>query len=149
MHDIGILASTDPVALDKACLDLVFNYNSTTGDDAVPLQQRINRQHGTHTVDYAAQIGLGSLQYMLIDIKDAAGINQPSVSSNRYNVYSLDGKKLLTNAASLDGLPKGTYIVNGEKKDCGSERAARAEQMKAPKKAPQERKAAHDAAKPQ
>jgi len=116
MHDIGILASRDPVALDKACLDLVFNYNSTVGDDAAPLQQRINRQHGTHTVDYAAQLGLGSLQYSLIDIKDAAGISHPTAPTERYNVYSLDGKKLLTNAASIEGLPKGTYIVNGEKR---------------------------------
>lgn len=114
MHDIGILASCDPVALDKACLDLVFNYNSTSGDDAAPLQQRINRQHGTHTVEYAAALGLGSLQYSLI--KNASSITAPSASSERYNVYSLDGKKLLTNATSLSGLHAGTYIVNGEKK---------------------------------
>ena len=65
MKDIGILASTDPVALDKACLDLVFNHKATPGDDEKPL---INRQHGTHIVDYAAQIGLGSMKYKLINI---------------------------------------------------------------------------------
>ena len=70
MKDIGILASTDPVALDKACLDLVFNYSSTTGDDASPLQQRINRQYGTYIVDYAEQIGLGTKQYQLIDLNN-------------------------------------------------------------------------------
>ena len=68
VKDMGILASTDPVALDQACLDLVFNHVSTAGDDAKPLQERINRQHGTHTVDYAAKIGLGSQQYELINI---------------------------------------------------------------------------------
>ena len=68
VKDMGILASTDPVALDQACLDLVFNHVSTAGDDAKPLQERINRQHGTHTVDYAAQIGLGSQKYELISI---------------------------------------------------------------------------------
>lgn len=68
MKDIGILASLDPVALDKACLDLVFHYPSTHGDDATALQERINRQHGTHIVDYAKQIGLGSLNYKLVDI---------------------------------------------------------------------------------
>lgn len=68
VKDMGILASTDPVALDQACLDLVFNHVSTAGDDAKPLQDRINRQHGTHTVDYAAQIGLGSQKYELISI---------------------------------------------------------------------------------
>lgn len=68
VKDMGILASTDPVALDQACLDLVFNHESSAGDDAKPLQDRINRQHGTHTVDYAAQIGLGSQKYELISI---------------------------------------------------------------------------------
>ena len=116
MKDIGILASTDPVALDKACLDLVFNYNSTTSDNAVPLQNRINRQHGTHIVDYAEQIGLGMKSYQLISLDQSSSIDSTrSAGSLRYNVYSLDGKKLLTNAASLDGLAKGTYIINGQK----------------------------------
>ena len=116
MKDIGILASTDPVALDKACLDLVFNYNSTSGDNASDLQQRINRQHGTHIVDYAEQIGLGTKSYQLISLDQASSVEGTrSTGSLRYNVYSLDGRKVLTNAASLDGLAKGTYIVNGEK----------------------------------
>jgi len=68
LKDIGILASTDPVALDQACLDLVFNYPSTKGDDAKALIERINSRHGTHTVDYAAQIGLGSQKYEIINI---------------------------------------------------------------------------------
>ena len=116
MNDIGILASTDPVALDKACLDLVFNYNSTTGDNAVPLQNRINRQHGTYIVDYAEQIGLGTKSYQLIDIQTSGIDGAQITTSYRYNVYSLDGKKVLDNASSLDGLAKGTYIVNGEKR---------------------------------
>lgn len=69
LKDMGILASTDPVALDKACLDLVFNHQATEGDDSKPLIERINRQHGTYIVDYAEQIGLGSRQYQLIEIK--------------------------------------------------------------------------------
>ena len=68
LKDIGVLASTDPVALDQACLDLVFNYPSTKGDDAKALIERINSRHGTHTVDYAAQIGLGSQKYEIINI---------------------------------------------------------------------------------
>ena len=117
MHDIGILASLDPVALDKACLDLVFNYNSTAGDDASALQQRINRQHGTHTVTYAEQIGLGTQHYTLVSLDSQTGIDGTrATQSERFNVYSLDGKKLLTNATNLDGLTKGTYIVNGEKR---------------------------------
>lgn len=68
LKDIGILASTDPVALDKACLDLVFNHKASAGDDNKPLIERINRQHGTYIVDYAEQIGLGTTKYKLVKI---------------------------------------------------------------------------------
>lgn len=68
MKDMGILASLDPVALDQACLDLVFNHKSTTGDDSAALKERINSRHGTHAVDYAAKIGLGSQNYKIVDI---------------------------------------------------------------------------------
>lgn len=70
LKDIGILASTDPVALDKACTDLVFNHTNTSGDDARPLQQRINRQHGLHILGYAESIGLGTTSYEIIDIDE-------------------------------------------------------------------------------
>ena len=65
MHDIGILASTDPVAVDKACIDLV--YEQQDGDGA-SLVNRIESRNGTHTLDYAEQIGLGNLYYRLVDI---------------------------------------------------------------------------------
>ena len=68
MKDVGILASLDPVALDKACLDLVFGHTDSNGDDSKPLQERINRQHGTYIVDYAEQIGLGTRKYKLVNI---------------------------------------------------------------------------------
>ena len=68
MRDIGILASTDPVALDQACLDLVFDHENSTSDDATALQNRINERHGTHTVDYAEQIGLGTRKYKIVSI---------------------------------------------------------------------------------
>jgi uncharacterized Fe-S center protein, putative ferredoxin len=116
MKDIGILASLDPVALDKACLDLVFNHESTTGDNSVPLIQRINSRHGAHTVDYAAEIGLGTLAYELIDITDAGGIGDIEADGIRkYNVYDMNGTKLLTNADCLDSLTSGLYIINGIK----------------------------------
>ena len=69
LKDMGILASLDPVALDKACLDLVFNHKAAPGDDEQPLIERINRQHGTYIVDYAEKIGLGSKTYKLITLK--------------------------------------------------------------------------------
>lgn len=69
LRDIGILASTDPVALDQACLDLVFNHtNNSSDDDAKPLIERINKKHGVHTVEYAAQLGLGTRKYNIVDI---------------------------------------------------------------------------------
>ncbi len=68
LKDMGILASTDPVALDQACLDLVFNHKTSKGDDEKPLIERINRQHGTYITDYAEKIGLGSKKYTLVSI---------------------------------------------------------------------------------
>ena len=69
LKDMGILASTDPVALDQACLDLVFNHEAKPGDDNKPLIERINRQHGTYITVYAEQIGLGSRKYELVELK--------------------------------------------------------------------------------
>lgn len=66
MKDIGILASTDPVALDQACLDLVHAVKPTEGNDNRPLVNRIESLHGRHTVDYAETIGLGSKNYELV-----------------------------------------------------------------------------------
>ena len=66
--DMGILASTDPVALDQACIDLVFNHEASEGDNPEPLKKRINEMHGTHTIDHAEKIGLGSKNYKLISI---------------------------------------------------------------------------------
>ena len=66
MKDIGILASTDPVALDQACLGLVYAVKPTEGNDNRPLINRIESLHGRHTVDYAETIGLGSKKYELV-----------------------------------------------------------------------------------
>ena len=117
--DIGILASTDPVALDKACLDLIFDYNPTPGNNPQPLIDRITELHGTHIIEYAEEIGLGTQQYNLIDI-GFTGIGEidpqnPDPESLRYNVFTIDGKKILNNAKSLESLPSGVYIINGKK----------------------------------
>lgn len=66
--DYGILASTDPVALDKACVDIIFNMTPSEGNDNAPLKERISSRHGTHTIDHAAAIGLGSTEYEIISI---------------------------------------------------------------------------------
>lgn len=69
LRDMGIMASTDPVALDQACLDMVFRHKDTDGNTAQPLIQRIREKHGTHTVDYAERIGLGSKKYIITEIE--------------------------------------------------------------------------------
>ena len=65
MKDIGILASTDPVAIDKACLDLVYN-SSDPGKDH--LIERIESRNGIHTIDSAYELGIGNKEYELINI---------------------------------------------------------------------------------
>lgn len=70
MKDIGILASTDPVALDQACVDLVFNYPSTNDDNAAALIERINSRHGIHTIEHAEAIGLGTRKYQIVNIDE-------------------------------------------------------------------------------
>lgn len=117
MADIGILASTDPIALDKACLDLVFSHDNTSGDTSVPLQNRINDRHGTWIVEYGEQIGLGTQAYNLIDIDDDSGIDSTIANQGTplYNVYSIDGKRVLSRAKDISSLPSGIYIINGKK----------------------------------
>ena len=70
LQDMGIMASLDPVAVDQACLDKVFNYKGKPGDDNKPLIERINRQHGTYITEYAEQIGLGSKTYTLVNLDE-------------------------------------------------------------------------------
>ena len=63
MHDIGILASTDPVALDQACIDQVF-----LAPDSNSLQERILSKNGLHILKHAEEIGFGNRAYELIDM---------------------------------------------------------------------------------
>lgn len=65
MGDIGILASLDPVALDKACTDLV---RASEDHGKIHLIERIDSRHGMHTLDYAEQLGIGSQKYELIKL---------------------------------------------------------------------------------
>ncbi len=65
LHDIGILASTDPVALDQACVDLVYQNIDNGGDSLV---QRIEDKNGLLTLENAQDIGLGSRNYKIENI---------------------------------------------------------------------------------
>ena len=64
MHDIGILASLDPVALDQACVDLVYK-----AKDSGSLIERIESRNGIHTLEHTEKIGFGSRYYRLVEIK--------------------------------------------------------------------------------
>ena len=65
IKDIGILASNDPVALDQACLDLVYQSEDPGKADLI---ERIESRNGVHTVEAAANLGVGSREYELISI---------------------------------------------------------------------------------
>jgi uncharacterized Fe-S center protein len=65
MQDIGILASLDPVALDQACVDLVY-----AAPDGKDLIARIESRNGIHTLEHAEAIGLGSRKYELVNLDE-------------------------------------------------------------------------------
>jgi uncharacterized Fe-S center protein len=65
MKDIGILASTDPVAIDQACIDLV---NASTDEGKEHFLERVNSRNGVYTIEVAEKIGLGCRDYNLINI---------------------------------------------------------------------------------
>ncbi len=66
MHDIGILASSDPVALDQACVDLVY----ASQDDTASLIQRMESRNAYHVLEHGEEIGLGSRTYRLVNIDE-------------------------------------------------------------------------------
>lgn len=63
MEDVGILGSIDPVALDRACVDLVY-----ADENGADLIARMESRNGLHTLDYAEQIGLGTQSYELVEV---------------------------------------------------------------------------------
>lgn len=65
MKDIGVLASLDPVALDQACIDLIYNSKDPGKEHFI---KRVERQNGIHTIEAASSIGVGSRNYELINI---------------------------------------------------------------------------------
>ena len=65
MKDIGILASLDPIAIDQACIDLVYNSNDEGKDHFI---ERVESRHGVHTIEAAAELGFGNREYELINV---------------------------------------------------------------------------------
>ncbi len=101
MHDIGILASYDPVAVDQACLDLIAQAENNTN-----FLNRVNRQNGYHTLEHAAQIGLGSREYRLVDID-----NEPAPRPQANMTYA-DGVLTISNLEDSAKLIHASY-TNG------------------------------------
>jgi hypothetical protein len=66
MKDIGILVSLDPIAIDQACLDLVYRSDDPGRDH---LLERIESRNGVHTIEAAAKLGFGSREYELVEVK--------------------------------------------------------------------------------
>lgn len=65
MKDIGVLISLDPVAIDQACLDLVY---ASDDPGKAHLLKRIESRNGVHTLEVAAELGIGSREYELIEV---------------------------------------------------------------------------------
>ncbi len=65
MHDIGIVAGFDPVAVDQACVDMVYE-----APDSASLVERMESRHGIHTLEHGEEIGLGSRTYQLVNIDE-------------------------------------------------------------------------------
>ncbi len=65
MKDIGVLASLDPIAIDQACIDIVYNSNDPGKDHLI---ERIESRKGIHTIEAASDLGYGSREYDLIEI---------------------------------------------------------------------------------
>lgn len=65
MKDIGILSSVDPVALDQACIDLIYASKDPGRDHFV---ERVETRHGVHTIEAAAELGFGSREYELVEL---------------------------------------------------------------------------------
>ena len=63
LKDMGILASTDPVAIDQACIDLVYNSNDPGKEHFV---ERVESRNGTRTIDTAYRLGVGNKEYELV-----------------------------------------------------------------------------------
>ena len=66
LNDIGILVSTDPIAVDQACIDLVY---ACDDPGKAHFLERIERRNGIHTIEAAAALGYGTREYELIEVE--------------------------------------------------------------------------------
>jgi uncharacterized Fe-S center protein len=131
MKDIGILASLDPVALDQACVDLVYEAR-----DGYDLIQRMESRNGIHTLEHGEAIGFGSRTYKLVSIDSTSTSVRIPESFNHFiypnpansviqirnhenydyiNIIDVNGKTLAEHKSGpeipVSGLKQGTYFI--------------------------------------
>lgn len=68
LKDYYLIASLAPVALDTACIDIIFNMTPSEGNDNSHHKQRISSRHSLHSIEHTAKIGLGSINYEIVNI---------------------------------------------------------------------------------
>ena len=68
IEDIGIVASIDPIACDRAAYDLIYKVKKDDKNNPDPLKHRIERQHGIHIVEHGEKIGMGTSNYKLVSL---------------------------------------------------------------------------------
>lgn len=106
MHDVGILASTDPVALDQACIDIVYDTDRT---ESGTLINRIEQRNGLHTLEHAEEIGLGSRNYQLINIDGEDDSSTPEVTEKPIEMSYSDGYLTISNLNTTAYLIQASY----------------------------------------
>lgn len=113
IHDIGILASYDPVALDQACVDLIYAQRDNGGESLV---RRIESKNGLHTLEHAEEIGLGSRKYNLIDIDGGQDQGPVSMtySGGVLSVSNLTGAAKLIHSSYEDGILSNIEILDAQ-----------------------------------
>ena len=113
IHDIGILASADPVALDQACVDLI--YPQKDGDGA-SLVNRIESRNGLHTLEHAENIGLGSRAYTLVNIQETSNTAEDvraAITINGINYGMTITDTTIGRAFAKKLRDEGSYTVSG------------------------------------
>ena len=90
IHDIGILASTDPVAIDKACLDLIKSNVDTGTND---LLSQITRLNGENTLTVSEKIGIGTQDYNLIEVEGNSNGNTGNNNNGNENTDNNGGSE--------------------------------------------------------
>ena len=92
MKDIGILSSLDPVAIDQACIDLVLSSDDPGKEH---FMQRVNEKNGIHTIEAAAELGIGSREYELIRLRSIQATGTPPRFYFRLSFSRADGQARL------------------------------------------------------